>query len=63
MSTKIDDYHRHEALDRTHLLCNMIDSHLLSHPFIEARGDLHEQVQQAVAMLASVYQKIGEEHL
>jgi hypothetical protein len=57
------DYHRHEALDRASLLCDMIGNYLLDHQFIQADEGLRADVERALGILADVYQRIGAQHL
>lgn len=60
---EIDDYSRHEALDRTSIFCNMLSNQLLDHHFIQSRPEFRMKVEAAVKQLFSVYQAIGAEHL
>lgn len=59
----MDDYSRHEALDRTNLMCDMILNNLLDHPYMLENKDLRGMVMRAIVLLETVYQQIGEEHL
>jgi cell fate (sporulation/competence/biofilm development) regulator YmcA (YheA/YmcA/DUF963 family) len=63
MSAHIDDYLRHEALDRTSMLADMVERHLVEHPFIQSRPDLVAYVTSASEILQRVYQIIGQEHI
>ena len=60
---KIDDYHRHEALDRACMLAQTVILNLLQHPYIDAHPELGEKVGKAVELLYAVYNDIGREHL
>jgi hypothetical protein len=57
-----DDYHRHEALDRTHLCASLVSDFLIDHPWLVTHPELHAQAEQAMALLSDLYQKIGEQH-
>lgn len=61
--TKIDDYSRHEALDRSFLLMDMIYQILVSHPYIQSQPKLQAHAEKAADQLNKVYQAIGREHL
>ena len=56
---KLDDYHAHEALDRTHCVMVMIDELLDSHPWIVAHPTVRRAIDDASAHLAKAYQMIG----
>ncbi len=53
----------HELLDRTALLTDMLERHLLSHPACIARREWYLLAEQATAALRELYQQIGAEHL
>lgn len=55
----LDGYHEHEALDRLHIVCSMIDDHLLDHPYIQSRPDLLRRVSEASKSLADAYCLVG----
>lgn len=59
VSVDIDDFHYHEALDRTHLISLMIDETLLNHPVINKHKGLLENIQEAQKLLDNSYQHIG----
>lgn len=61
--TKSDDYDRHEALDRTWMIMQMVEQHLLEHPYIQADLMLTENIEHVCTTLMHVYQTIGKEHL
>ena len=58
----MNDYLRHEALDRTNLMCDMLCNNLLDHPYMLDNKDLRGMVMRAIVLLETVYQQIGEEH-
>jgi hypothetical protein len=59
----IDDYHKHEALDRTLIIINMIDELLLGHSYFLERPELRDKAGTALETLMEVYQAIAKEHL
>lgn len=61
--TKSDDYDRHEALDRSYMLMQMIEQHLLEHPYIQADPMLTETAEHICTSLMHIYQAIGRKHL
>jgi hypothetical protein len=60
---KIDDYHRHEALDRASMLAQNLSVWLLQHPYIDSQPHIRAKVVEAVNLLHDVYQEIAVEHL
>lgn len=63
-SSELDEFHYHEALDRTHLIASMIEEFLLSHPVYEKHNHLRESAENAQELIANAYQSIGAlEHL
>ena len=55
----LDNFHYHEALDRTHSINIMIDELLLNHPVINKHNELLDNVEKANQLLLDVYQRIG----
>ena len=53
----------HELLDRTALLTDLLERHLLAHPACIARPEWYRLAEQAAAALRELYQQIGAEHL
>lgn len=58
----MDKFHRHEALDRTYLLMENIDTYLLNHPYIQSNDRYVNLVNEAFNRLHEVYQLIGNEY-
>ena len=56
---KPDEFHYHEAMDRSLTIQTMIDMLLIEHPAIEAHKSLTEKVLDANALLADIYQECG----
>jgi predicted outer membrane lipoprotein len=63
MGTKIkkllDEFHYHEAMDRTAMLTDMVDSYLVQHPVFKAEKEFAEKIEQAGTLLAEAYQIVG----
>lgn len=57
--SKLDDYHRHEALDRANMLANMVATWLLEHDYIAAHPELTRKAAEAFEALSALYQEIG----
>ncbi len=53
----------HELLDRTALLSDMLERHLLTHPACVANPAWFQLAEQAAAALRELYQQVGDEHL
>ena len=53
----------HELLDRTALLAEMLEQHLLSHPACVANPEWYSLAGQAAAALHELYQRVGAKHL
>lgn len=60
---ELDQFHWHEALDRTHLvLCN-IDDFLIQHPVLKLNPKIRKHVEKASESLTEAYSMLGEESL
>ena len=53
----------HELLDRTALLADLVERHLLGHPACVAHPEWYRLAEQAAAALHELYQQVGAEHL
>lgn len=53
----------HELLDRTNLLSNMVEQHVLQHPACAQNPEWFALADQAVAALCELYQRVGAEHV
>lgn len=58
---KLDDYHAHEVLHVCNLICNLIDSELISHPWTQAHPKVSEAIQTAKTAMFNAYQVAGRE--
>lgn len=61
----LDKYYWHEALDRTAIVANLIDSILLNHPIFNQKDSirnkqLRQRVEKAQKLILETYQDIGE---
>ena len=56
----LDDFHRHEALDRTSIFADQFESHVASHPVIELDPELKSQASEIIDRLAALYQAVGK---
>lgn len=56
---KLDPFHYHEAMDRTHVIMDMIDSHLIQHPVLKLEQEPRRMVEEAQNLLFKAYQLIG----
>lgn len=55
----LDQFHWHEALDRAHMLAEMFEAHLASHPVIEQTHILKVRAETVAELLRDLYQEIG----
>lgn len=56
----LDEFHYHEALDRTSLIINMIDNHLITHPVFKAEKSFAKKVETAGMILTEAYQLMAK---
>lgn len=50
---------QHEALDRTHIMLQFIETSLVDHPFIADIGEFTVLVDEVLTKLNTLYQAIG----
>ena len=63
-SNELDEFHYHEALDRSHMISSMIEEFLIQHPVFEKHNHLRESAEKAQKLIIDSYQSIGAlEHL
>jgi hypothetical protein len=53
----------HELLDRTALLTDMLERHIVEHPACVANSEWYLLAEQAAMALRELYQRVGAEHL
>ncbi len=56
---KLDEFHWHEAADRTNMITSMMQDFLLDHPVFTQDQSLREKIKQAQSLLFKAYQEIG----
>jgi hypothetical protein len=56
---KLDEFHYHEALDRTHVVTMIIEDNLVNHPVFEKHKKLQKKIKKAQSILCDVYQAVG----
>jgi len=57
---KLNDGHYLEAMDRLHLITEMMDNFLMNHPVIHKNKDLKKLVNFSMINLMEVYQRVGK---
>lgn len=55
----LNEFHYHEAMDRTYMIAETIEQHLVQHPVFKVEKEFAEKVEQASILLAEAYQIIG----
>jgi hypothetical protein len=55
----LDEFHAHEAMDRAAMLCNVVSSELLSHPYVQANAKVRDKIEVALSHLVGAYQALG----
>jgi hypothetical protein len=58
MKERMDQFDRHEALDRCSMLCNIIDQELMGHRYFEHHTILKSRLEEAFELIYGVYQAI-----
>lgn len=62
-SVEIDQFHKHEALDRTYMILCIAEQHLRNHPFIQQDEEIKKLLDDGLDKLAEMYQLIGTKTL
>lgn len=57
--TNLTKEHYHEMADRLHVMCCMINDHLLEHPVALQDKEIKKPIEQALEILAETYQIAG----
>jgi hypothetical protein len=55
----LDEFHYHEALDRSYIVSNQVEDLLLEHPVIIKHKNLRKRVKRAMDLLTETYQLVG----
>jgi len=56
---KLDEFHYHEALDRTSMVNEIINCTLVHHPVFETHKKLKKKIEKAQSILYQVYQDVA----
>jgi hypothetical protein len=62
VEVKLDVFYAHEAFDRAHLIEDMFDGYIMTHPFIAQTPKLKEQAEKVSEALFDMYQMISNEY-
>lgn len=57
---KLTHLHYHEALDRSSVILDMVDRHLIQHPVCKLDKEVAKLVEEAATKLYEAYQLIGD---
>jgi hypothetical protein len=56
LSKLLDDHDYHEAMDRTYMIIDIIDKHLIQHPVFKLEKEFATKIESASMILAEAYQ-------
>jgi cell fate (sporulation/competence/biofilm development) regulator YmcA (YheA/YmcA/DUF963 family) len=56
---KLDPFHYHEAIDRTHMIGCIIEDNLLNHPVIQKHKKVKKKVNKVLKLFGEIYQNLG----
>ncbi|MGZ8317519.1 MAG: hypothetical protein ACXWVD_00320 [Telluria sp.] len=59
----IDDFHKHELLDRVHCVSTMFDALVREHPAADADPAVRAAVDEVSERIGTLYQQVGEAYL
>ena len=57
---KLSQFHYHEALDRSSVILDTIDRHLIQHPVCKLDKEVSILVEEAAIKLFQAYQLLGD---
>lgn len=57
--SKLDEFHYHEALDRSYVVGEIIENTLATHPVIKKHKQLKTKIEKAQELIIEVYQELG----
>ena len=57
----LDDFHRHEALDRVSVWLDHFSEHIAAHPVISSSPDFSARCEEITDLCGALYQAIGQE--
>jgi hypothetical protein len=55
----LDEFHYHEALDRTSMLCDILQDQLMTHPVFQTEENLKKLLEFTIISLYDVYSNVG----
>jgi hypothetical protein len=55
--TNLTKEHYHEMTDRLHVMCCMINDHLLEHSVAQQDEEINQPIKQALSVLYDTYQR------
>jgi len=58
---ELDDFHRHEALDRVSVWLDHFSAHIAGHPVITGSPDFSARCEKITDLCGELYQAIGQE--
>lgn len=57
---RLDTYHYHEAVDRCHVLNEILDDVLIKHPVVQKHAEVRKLLEDAADLIGDAYQKISQ---
>jgi len=58
--TTLTKEHYHEITDRLHVICCIVDDHLIQHKVNKLDKEVNKPIEQALDLLAEAYQISGQ---
>lgn len=55
----INKGHYLELMDRIHIICCILDTHILNHPLSENEPEIQNKLDEALSLLMDTYQLVG----
>jgi hypothetical protein len=55
----LDEFHYHEALDRSYLAADIIETMLINHPVFNKHTEIKAKIEKAQELIVEAYQEIG----
>lgn len=56
---ELDEFHYHEALDRSYIVADLLETALIEHVVIKKHRNLKNKLQKAQELIVEVYQELG----
>ena len=57
---KLTQFHYHEALDRSSVILDTIDRHLIQHPVCKLDKEVAKLIEEAATKMFEAYQLLGD---